>query len=655
MAKGEHVKVSEAESMAVAEASREHEWAQPSFLRELFLGTFRLDLIHPFPLAREEDQQRPEFRAFFQAIKELLRDQVDPVEIDATGEYPEDVLDALRKLGAFGMKIPKEYGGLGFTSAEYQAVMQLFGSVDGNLSALLSAHQSIGVPQPLKLFGSDLLKKKYLPRCAAGEISAFALTEAQVGSDPARMLTTAELTPDGRHYVLNGEKLWCTNGTIARLLVVMAVHPGSKKISAFVVEADWPGVKVEHRCHFMGLRALANAVISFTDVQVPAENLIGDEGRGLKIARTTLNDGRLSIPNGSVGSAKLCLEITRKWAAERVQWGKPVGKHEAIAQKIAEMAAHTYAMESLVNLATEMADRGGYDIRLEAAAAKEWNTYRTWQIVDDTMQIRGGRGYETERSLAARGETPIGVERLMRDYRINRIFEGSSEIMHLFMAREAVDKHLQVAGALIDPKKSAADKLAALPEIGAFYAGWYPSRWLGWGHFPRYREFGPLAGHLRFIERSSRKLAREVFHGMVVHQGKLQNKQAFLFRLVDVANELFAMAASVCRAKALADAGHRDAANATELADLFCRMSHRLIRRLFRDLWSNDDVRKYRVALRVLDGRHAWLEQGILALEDQVREPVAAAPKAVPISVGGVGGIGGKPERVSSVRSAAAN
>jgi alkylation response protein AidB-like acyl-CoA dehydrogenase len=295
-----------------------------------------------------------------------------------------------------------------------------------------------------------------------------------------------------------------------------------------------------------------------------------------------------------------------------------VGKHEAIAAKIAEMAAVTYAMESMVQLSTEMADRGGYDIRLEAAAAKEWNTHRTWEIVDDTMQIRGGRGYETERSLAARGEEPIGVERMMRDYRINRIFEGSSEIMPLFMAREAVDKHLDVAGALIDPRKPTAEKLARLPKIGAFYAAWYPGRWFGWGRFPRYAEFGPLAGHLRFVERSSRKLARQVFHGMVVHQGKLQNKQGFLFRLVDVAAELFAMAAAITRARAMAAAGRPEAAGAHELADLFCRMAKRRVRRLFHDLWWNDDVRKYRVAMRVLAGEHAWLEEGILSHREQL-------------------------------------
>jgi len=610
------VHVSEEEARQVAEASRESEWKQPSFMKEMFLGNFRLDLIDPYPLPKKE---RPEFSAFYNAMKEFLRDHVDSVEIDTTGEYPESVVDGLRKLGAFGMKIPKEYGGLGFTSVEYQKVMKLIGSVDGNLSALLSAHQSIGVPQPLKLFGSPELKKKYLPRCAAGEISAFALTEPQVGSDPARLMTSARKTPDGKRYILNGEKLWCTNGTIGKLLVVMAADPETKKISAFVVETDWPGVEVEYRCRFMGLRALANAVLSFKDVEVPAENLIGKEGKGLKIALTTLNDGRLSIPNGSVGTAKVCLEICRKWAGERVQWGKPIGKHEAIAHKISDMAAHTFAMESIADLATEMSDRGNYDIRLEAAACKEWNTWHTWRIVDETMQIRGGRGYETETSLAGRGEPSIGVERMMRDYRINRIFEGSSEIMHLFMAREAVDKHLEVAGDLIDPKKDAVAKLQALPSMGAFYASWYPTRWLGWGHFPRYSEYGDLATHLRFIERNSRKLSRQIFHGMVVHGPKLQHKQGFLFRVVDIANELFAMAASCARAHAMRKARHAHADEAAELTDLFCRLSRRRIKELHRALWANDDARQYRVAQKILDGRHVWLEGGVLSVAEKAK------------------------------------
>ena len=625
--------VSEQESMAVAEASRETQWLNPSFLKELFLGNFRLDLIHPFPLDEAPDEWRPEFSEFYEAIRRMLEEDVDSVEIDRTGLYPEHVVARLRELGAFGMKIPTTYGGLGFTNAEYQRIMQLIGSVDGNLGALLSAHQSIGVPQPLKLFGSEELKKKYLPRCAKGEISAFALTEADVGSDPARLSTTAVKTPEGG-YVLNGEKLWCTNGTIADLLVVMAVDPESKKISAFVVEADWPGVEVRHRCHFMGLKALANAVIGFTDVRVPAENLIGQEGRGLKIALTTLNDGRLSIPNGTVGAMKTSLEIARRWSSEREQWGKPVGKHEAISHLLADMAANAFALQAITELTTDMADQGTFDIRLEAAACKEWGTCRGWETIDDLMQIRGGRGYETEASLAHRGEKAVPVERAMRDSRINMIFEGSSEIMHLFMAREAVDKHLQVAGGIIDPKKSLGEKLGVFVKGAGFYLWWYPTRWLGWGRWPRYAEFGRLAKHVRFVERSSRKLAREIFHGMNAHQARLQHKQGFLFRVVDVANELFAMAGAVSRAHALAEAGDANARDAGELADLFCRSSRRQVKSLFRALWRNDDARKYRAGVKVMEGGHAWFESGGLGLDESLRRgPSGGVEVSEPVEV----------------------
>jgi hypothetical protein len=607
MATDKAPQTTERESLKVAEASRQAEWEKPSFMRELFLGRLRLDLVHPFPLSAE---WRPEFKDFYDRLVGFLRDEVDSAEIDASGEYPPHVIDGLRRLGAFGMKIPVRYGGLGFTNVEYNRVMTLLGSLDGNLCALLSAHQSIGVPQPLKLFGSEELKKKYLPRCARGEISAFALTEPDVGSDPARMSTSAVRTADGSVYVINGTKLWTTNGTIAKLLVVMAVDPATRKISAFVVETDWPGVTIERRCHFMGLRALANAVIRFENVRVSAANLIGEEGRGLKIALTTLNDGRLSIPNIAVGTARACVDIVRRWSAERVQWGRPIGRHEAISHKIADIASSTYAMESVVSLATEMSSRGGYDIRLEAAAAKEWNTSRGWRIVDETLQIRGGRGYETEHSLLARGEEPVPVERIMRDFRINLIFEGSTEIMHLFMAREMVDRHLQVASAFADADATWSDRLRALPRIAAFYAWWYPTRWLGWGFWPRYAGFGSLATHLRFVERASRRLARASFHGMLVHQARLQNKQAFLFRLVDIACELFAMAASVSRARALAEQGAPEADGARQVTDVFCKGARRRIQDLFRDMWRNDDVARYRLGVDVVAGRHEWLEAG---------------------------------------------
>jgi alkylation response protein AidB-like acyl-CoA dehydrogenase len=598
----------EQESREVAEQARQKEWEGRAFIRELYLGNLPLDLVHPFPA---DETDRPEFRKFYDAMRDFLRNEVDSVAIDQTGEYGEAVIDGLRKLGAFGMKVPKEYGGLGLTVAEYCRVMEMVGSSDGNLSALLSAHQSIGVPQPLKLFGTPEQKKKYLTRCAAGAISAFALTEPHVGSDPASLSTTAEL--EGDYYVLNGEKLWCTNGTLAELLVVMARNPKTKKISAFVVETAWPGVKVEYRCRFMGLKALGNGVISFKDVRIPKENLIGQEGSGLKVALVTLNTGRLTIPAICSGIAKHCLEVVRGWSAARVQWGVPVWKHEAISHRIADMAATAFAMDAVSRLAAKMADRGGYDIRLEAAAAKEWNSVRAWELIDQTLQIRGGRGFETETSLAGRGETPVAVERILRDCRINLIFEGSSEVMHLFMAREAVDKHLEVAGAMIDPKNGVKEKLAALPKILAFYAGWYPPLWFrGLGTAGRYADFGTLAPHLRFVERSARKLARESFHGMTVFQAKMERKQGFLFRTVDIVMELFAMTAAVSRARALVDRRAPEAEQAAALADLFCRNSRRKVHRLFRDLWRNEDDHKNRIAARVMGGEFAWLEEGRL-------------------------------------------
>ena len=605
------------EALEVTEAARQAEWHYPSIVADLFMGRVRHDLLVPFP--QQDDADRKIGEEFLGRLCAFLKTHVDPDEIDRTGELPASVITGLAQLGCFGMKIPKEYGGLGFSQTNYNRVIALLGSYCGSTTVWLSAHQSIGAPQPLMLFGTEEQKRQFLPRLAAGTVSAFALTEPNVGSDPANMVTTATPEDNGEWYVLNGEKLWCTNGPVAEVIVVMARTPAvmaggkeRKQITAFIVERSMPGVEVVHRCEFMGLKGIQNGVLRFTNVRVPKTNIIWGLGQGLKLALITLNAGRIAIPAGCVGTAKRCLQITRGWAKERMQWGVPIGKHEAVAVMIGEMAATTFAMDAMVWLTSALVDRKTIDIRLEAAIAKLFCSEACWRIVDDTVQIRGGRGYETARSLKGRHEAPIPVERIMRDTRINLIIEGTSQIMRLFIAREALDAHMRLVGALLDPHGSPVKKLRAALASFVFYAWWYPRQWLAWSGWPKYRSLGPrLAGHMRFVDAMSRRLARTLFHGAMRHQTKLAYRQQLLGRLVDVGADLYAMMAACGRAHAMK---HLQAADDTplELADLFCRLARRRITHAMRAVGANDDHVLAGVAQETLNGRYAWLEEGIV-------------------------------------------
>ena len=591
-------------ALEMTEAARE-ERRNTGFAASLFFGEPDFSKVLPFPAQSIEDRDQGD--AFLSRLKRLLDEHADPDVIDREGEIPDALLAELAKLGAFGIKIPVKYGGLGLSQTNYSRAAMLLGGTCGSLTALISAHQSIGVPQPLLVFGTEEQKQMFLPRCARGEISAFALTETEVGSDPARISTTAVPAGDGEHFIINGEKLWCTNGTRASLIVVMARTPTPEKpnaTTAFIVENDRPGVEIVHRCRFMGLKALYNGVIRFNNVMVPKTHIIGGEGKGLKVALTTLNTGRITLPAACAGLARRCLEMSTRWAKSREQWGQAIGKHAAIADKIARMAANTFAIEGLVFYVSSMVDKDkNADVRLEAAIGKLWGSERSWEIVNDTMQIRGGRGYETADSLHARGELAEPVERFFRDARINTIFEGSSEIMRLFIAREALDPHLKIGAEAVNASLPMKQRVRAALRAARFYSVWLPVKYV-----PRSIEGAEglhpaLRKEMKQVERLSRKLARRLFFAMALNGPALEKKQVLLSHFVDIGAELFVLATTLAYAQSKITAASHDPVQTEHLlrlATYFAQLTRQKVSELFRSLRSTSDNTGYAVARGVM-------------------------------------------------------
>ena len=490
--------------------------------------------------------------------------------------------------------------------------------------AWLSAHQSIGVPQPLKLFGTHEQKKKYLPRLAKGAISAFALTEPGVGSDPAKMETTAVKSPDGKGWILNGEKLWCTNGTKAELLVVMArtraedrqrqreeADHGVHRRDELARRRDRASLPVHGPARHRQRRC-----IKFDNVFVPNENLLWGEGLGLKLALITLNTGRLTIPAGCAAAGRKMLDIAKEWANERVQWGAPIGKHEAVAAKIAWMASHTFAMEAIVWLTSGLADRGNVDLRLEAAMAKLFNTEVAWQIVDHLVQIRGGRGYETARSLRARGEKayPGRADHARHAHQphLRRDERDPASLHRPRGGRSAHEARLQ------DPAAGDADGREAQRRGEGRRALRRPGirRATSAGRASRSSASSESSpGTWATSSATSRHLSRSIFHAMMRFQAKLERKQMVLFRIVDIGTDLFAMAAAISYATMLAKKGGAEKKNAIDLADVFCREARMRIDANFHNLFTDHDDAAYKLVMHLLKGEFDWFK-------GQVVEPV---------------------------------
>lgn len=558
-----------------------------SFAAELFLGRFRLDLLRmppgdPRRLNDEEEQFLARLRAF-------CENEVDSGLIEREDRISDNVIEGLKDIGAFCIRIPKEYGGLGLSDVCYHRALMIVSTVHSALSELLGAHQAIGLPQPLTLAGTDEQKKEFLPRCV-GEISAFALTEADIGNDPFRLHTTAVPNREAGTYTLNGVKLWTTNGVIADLIVVMANVPTSDQgdggMTAFIVEADSPGVTVEHRSSFIGLRGLENGAIRLHEVVVPERNRIGDEGAGLDIALAAQDTGRLSLPAVCAAAAKWSLKIARQWAGTRVQWDRPIGEHDAVAGKIAFVAATAFALEAIVEVSARQTDT-----HLEAELAKLFASEKAWLVADELMQLRGGRGYETADSAVARGERGVPVEQVLRDLRIGRIFDSSSEVLRIFLAQ-----------AIIDRRQSANQSSTASAD----------------------GVDGPFADHLRFVAEAAGRLADGFAEAAEWHEPELADRQRHLGRLVDIGAELYAMSASCVYAVALPHLG----GTPTELAEAFCSQARHRVTELFARLSNNTDGPDRQTSRRVLSSRYEWLEEGVL--DPSVDGPWIAEPKRGP-------------------------
>lgn len=607
------------ESLELAESSRELEWGYPSFVRELFHGRLPWQLIYPFPQQSEADKKIG--TDYQEKLKSFLEAHLDPDEVDKTGEIPQEIIRGLTDMGAFAMKISKDYDGLGLSQVNYNRAIHLVASYCGSTAVLLSAHQSIGVPFPLALFGTEEQKRKYLPRFRKGAISGFALTEPNAGSDPRTMKTTATPTEDGKYYLINGEKLWCTNGNIADILVVMCLTPPKiergkekKQITAFIVETNTPGFEVAYRCNFMGLHGAKLGLLKFNNVKVPRENIILGEGQGLKLGLVTLNTGRLTVPAAVTGMSKWCLSVARKWSKERKQWGAPIGEHEAVATKLAFIASNTFAMEAVTWLTSHMADAKKLDIRLEAAVAKLFCTEVSYRIIDETFQIRGGRGFETGSSLKGRGEAGYAVERMYRDARVNLIIEGTSQIMRLFIAREALDPHLKKIEPILSSRTPVIKKIKLAILSGLYYPFWYLKLWLpcfavkGAGDLPP-----ALKKHVQFAYATTKRLARKLFLAMLIYQQRLESKQNILSRFVDIGTDLFVIS-TVC-SYAATMSKQKDAPLAVspvELADLFCCQARTRIANNFNEVCRNQDKMTKAVARKLMNGGYEWLENEII-------------------------------------------
>jgi len=601
-----------------------------SFMAGLFMGNPDFNLLFPLEEPAGDKEIGEEY---CQKIEEFLKRHVDPDDIERTAKIPEPVLKGLMELGAFGMKIPKEYGGLGFSYTNYGRVLMLMASWSNILALTVAVPQSIGIAMPILLFGNEEQKKAFLPRVARSEISAFALTEPDTGSDAANIQTKAVLNSEGTHFMVNGEKLWCTNGSLASLVTLVARVPAKRIFldgktewvpmpegkgaeasvhTAFILDMSSPGVKIQQRCQFEGCRGIENAHMTFTDVHIPVNNVIGEIGKGLKYALTILNVGRaISIPAICMGMAKQAWQPTLDRANARVTFQQPLSQRQTQMRRVGQMAANLFAMEALSRLVWRMADQHAYDIRMEAAIAKIACSERTITFLKDAQIIFGGMGYERADSKRVRGEPAFGIEQLVRDVEMYRIGEGATDILRPFVAREAMNPHLEKARNYLDATGKGLERF----REGVHVAQWYLPRYLDlWKRkpLPARPEVDHLMvrKHLMYVERASRRLARAIFYILAIHREGLRDDQGRQNRIEAVGEDILIIASTAL----WAESQYRRVGDPRvwDLAHEAFRSARKRIDRMIPEIIHNDDAVTASVGTRAFLGQYPFLNHGII-------------------------------------------
>lgn len=569
----------------------------PSVAKHLVFGDILEQQLFPYPVMRERDREM--LGLMVDAIDRFLEGhEHDFGKWDVAAHQPDEFIQALRELGLFGLIIPEEAGGLGLSNAAYARVLAQTSQHDSSTSLTIGAHSSIGM-KGLLLFGSDEQKARYLPRLASGEmIAAFCLTESGAGSDAASIRTTARRNDDGS-WTLDGEKLWITNGGIAQFYTVFARTDGTDgRITAFLVEAAWPGVSHGPHEDKLGIRASSTTTVAFSGVRVPAENVLGEPGKGFKVAMGILNNGRTGLGGGAVGGMKALIRKACAQAKERKQFDTPIADFGLVREKIARMTVDCFAAEATVWMVAHFIDSGHDDYSVEAAISKVFASEAMQRASYEALQIAGGNGYMKE----------FPYERFVRDARILPIFEGTNEILRLYVALSA----LKGVGASLGELQSAVNSIFNDPIKGFGVMGGYAERRFvqATGLFgdrivsTLAPELQPLA---RIYEKYANELARVSDAALRRHGKKIADQQHVQKRVADLLIDLFVGLCVLSRAQSLVAAGGADAPLAVEVARTFTREARRRMARNVRGFEHNEDAALESIAGAILDrGSYPW-------------------------------------------------